>query len=335
MPYQLQLHLLLTILPFTTPLHLRSDDDAGSSPLNNYFMKDNQGMTIFDYAAVGTTPDEENSPIKIETQSDESANPDGKSTLQAVLEKVIKRQDETQEYFTGRKVFNDCKTFPYCNHIPAPPPVLPPPSDLAAPNPNIWYPWMPRIKSQGEADMANQDVNANANKKTLFHPWYHHRDIGQKYEHDINWDTPFERPGIVPRLYNRQYQLHMYPMNIGAIAKGGSGPAAETPPNGAYASGSETLINPESSFKKPGEATTLPKNVGQRGTGKYSKRRRSNVAVIIVRIIFISSFLFYCLLLNHSFQTNPNKITNCFKLFSLLQLTTTLLFRRFLLCSSF
>ena len=41
----------------------------------------------------------------------------------------------------------------------------------------------------------------------------------------------------------------------------------------------------------------------------------SNVAVIIVRIVFISLFFFYCLLLNHSFPTNPNKITNCFKLF--------------------
>ena len=47
------------------------------------------------------------------------------------------------------------------------------------------------------------------------------------------------------------------------------------------------------------------------------KRRRSNVAVIIVRIVFICSFLFYCLLLNHSFQTNPNRMTNCFQLFSL------------------
>ena len=56
------------------------------------------------------------------------------------------------------------------------------------------------------------------------------------------------------------------------------------------------------------------------GPGKYSKRRRSNVAVIHVRIVFIGSFLFYCLLLNHSFPTNPNSITNCFKLFSLLQL---------------
>ena len=46
----------------------------------------------------------------------------------------------------------------------------------------------------------------------------------------------------------------------------------------------------------------------------------ANVAVIIVRIVFIGSFYFYCLLSNHSFQINPNKITNCFQLFSLLQL---------------
>jgi len=52
------------------------------------------------------------------------------------------------------------------------------------------------------------------------------------------------------------------------------------------------------------------------GKGKNSKRRRSNIAVIIVRVIVISSFLFYCLLLNRSFPTNPNSITNCFKLFS-------------------
>ena len=64
--------------------------------------------------------------------------------------------------------------------------------------------------------------------------------------------------------------------------------------------------------------------------GKYSKRRRSNVAVIIDRIVFIGPFLFYCLLCNHSFQTNPNRITYCFKLLSLyLQLTTTLLLRRY------
>ena len=39
-------------------------------------------------------------------------------------------------------------------------------------------------------------------------------------------------------------------------------------------------------------------DVGSNGrlSGKYSKRRRSNVAVIIVRVVFSKSFLFYCLL---------------------------------------
>ena len=35
---------------------------------------------------------------------------------------------------------------------------------------------------------------------------------------------------------------------------------------------------------------------------------------MINRIVFISTFLFYCLLFNHSFPTNPNRITNCYKL---------------------
>ena len=45
-------------------------------------------------------------------------------------------------------------------------------------------------------------------------------------------------------------------------------------------------------------------------TGKYSKRRCSAKCslVIIVRIVFISLFLFYCLLLNHSFQINTQAV---------------------------
>ena len=57
------------------------------------------------------------------------------------------------------------------------------------------------------------------------------------------------------------------------------------------------------------EAVNFNHNNFNNNNGKYSKRHRSNVAVIIVKIVFISAFLFYCLLLNHSFQTNPNKIT--------------------------
>ena len=36
----------------------------------------------------------------------------------------------------------------------------------------------------------------------------------------------------------------------------------------------------------------LPEKEIHFGNGKYSKRRRSNVAVIIVRIVFIGSFFF-------------------------------------------
>ena len=43
----------------------------------------------------------------------------------------------------------------------------------------------------------------------------------------------------------------------------------------------------------------------------------SNGLACHVEIVFIGSYLFYCLLLNHSFPTNPNRITNCFTNFSL------------------
>jgi len=40
------------------------------------------------------------------------------------------------------------------------------------------------------------------------------------------------------------------------------------------------------------------------------------LVVIIVKIIFIRSFLFYCLPYNHSFQTNPNSVTNLSNFFN-------------------
>ena len=47
-------------------------------------------------------------------------------------------------------------------------------------------------------------------------------------------------------------------------------------------------------------------------TGKLFKSD-AGAAVIIIGIVFIGSFLFYCLLLNHSIlNQHPNRITNCF-----------------------
>ena len=71
--------------------------------------------------------------------------------------------------------------------------------------------------------------------------------------------------------------------------------------------------------------------------GKYLNPRRfdANGVVIIIRDIFISAFFFYCLLCNHSFPTNPNRITNCLKLIlfylQLLQTTFAQCVRLFLI----
>ena len=62
------------------------------------------------------------------------------------------------------------------------------------------------------------------------------------------------------------------------------------------------------------------------------------VVVIIVRIVFICSFFFECLLLNHSFQINPNRITNCIQLLFLIIITTTfhiIIYRRINIISVF
>ena len=58
-----------------------------------------------------------------------------------------------------------------------------------------------------------------------------------------------------------------------------------------------------------------------KGTLKIKKLKFSKLCtilvVIIVKIIFIRSILFYCLLYSHSFKTNPNTVTNLSKLFQL------------------
>ena len=97
---------LLLVVSFSTTssVGISGSEAGGDSPLNTYFNKDNERLTIFDYAALGKTPDEKPSLLKIETSESEAADPSGKSTLQAILEKVMSRQEATQEYFTGRKV---------------------------------------------------------------------------------------------------------------------------------------------------------------------------------------------------------------------------------------
>jgi hypothetical protein len=221
-----------------------------------YFSKDKQGRTIFDYEMIGASPEDVPPTGSVDSDTDAAADPNAKSTLDVGLEDTLRRQDDLQRYFTGRKVTNDCPTYPYCNHIPAPPPVTPPPNDLASPNPNIWYPWLPQnpsgvpapptaAKGQGISSTAgatptaqargSMSLSSSSQISDTFHPWYAHRDIGQKWRHDPIWDLPFEKPGVVPRLYNRMYQPYVYEHGEGDLASSPkSGPKVEMPPNGPY-----------------------------------------------------------------------------------------------------
>ena len=48
--------------------------------------------------------------------------------------------------------------------------------------------------------------------------------------------------------------------------------------------------------------------------------------VIIVKIISLRSFLFECVLYNHSFKTNPNSVTNLSKLYNAAQTMKSAIF---------
>ena len=289
-------------------LRLALSGGEGGDPIAPYFSKDKQGRTIFDYEMIGSTPENAPPANTIDTSTDTIADPNAKSTLEAGLEDTLKRQDDLQRYFTGRKVENDCPTYPYCNHIPAPPPVTPPPTDISAPNANIWYPWLPQNPSSVPAPPAvgmnvfnpssatakNRPNVGGPLEEQTFHPWYNHRDIGQKWKHDPIWELPFEKPGVVPRRYNRLFQRHMYDHGIGDLASSPkTGPKVEAPPNGPYVeseaaeaeAASQDLSTSKEGISKTYESAPVRKKSGPGGrpaagpaTTGYQPPNRANEA---------------------------------------------------------
>ena len=45
------------------------------------------------------------------------------------------------------KIKSDCDSFPFCNHVPRPPPLMPAPLDLEAPRANVKYPYVYLLSS--------------------------------------------------------------------------------------------------------------------------------------------------------------------------------------------
>ena len=112
------------------------------SPLNQYFTRDKKGLNIFDYNARGIVPDkiaDLGKPLKADPAN--VADPKMGTTRDALFRAQEKKKKEMEEWLGGRKVINDCPTFPFCNHVPAPPPLMPGPENLEQINPHIILPW--------------------------------------------------------------------------------------------------------------------------------------------------------------------------------------------------
>ena len=166
-------------------------------------------------------------------------------------------------------------------------------------------------KNTNKYGMHDDDLNSNGLKRTTMMPW-----SGRVPVRRSTSNTNTNRDGNQGRDRDGNQRN-------GNQRNGNRNVSSYVPRHEPNAGEGKMLHAPSVEWVKTNLLCSTPDNpfgdvsIDKMDPGKYSKRRRSNVAVIIVRIVFISSFLFYCLLFNHSFQTNPNKITNCFQLFSL------------------
>ena len=190
-------------------LHLRSKPN----PLEKYFKRDAKRLNIFDYNAAGLVPDKFDALApKLQGEAPNGADPKQKSIREAQLGKMYEEQKkDVEQFFSGRKVMNDCPTFPYCNHIPAPPPVLPPPSGLQQADANIAFPWnindaksernekyskQPFTKASPVADKTYTKLH-NSFTKRLYNPSFGHIGIpggmsGLKTETNPSYATTVE-----------------------------------------------------------------------------------------------------------------------------------------------
>jgi Ca2+-binding EF-hand superfamily protein len=180
---------------------------AAADPLGHYFAKDDHGLNLFDYQAYGDDPIDGGKPRKSKEESETDENPSR-----------ARQQEETkelQEYFTGRKVKDDCPTFPFCNHLPAPRPFLPQPHLLGKPNVQVIYPWQ---NANGNYD--NQKERKV--KASVEHAPHRQRiSVGQVNDKREHWVHPYGRFGgsegneDAPAM--EQYQRKMYGHLMGKI----------------------------------------------------------------------------------------------------------------------
>jgi len=115
-----------------------------------------------------TTDDDDNSDDDDDDDDDgerEYLSKEGKQQLEAFGSEMSVEESEEQKaamsakreiegriafdrWMNFAKIKSDCDSFPFCNHVPRPPPLMPAPLDLEKPRANVKYPYVP---SQGGA----------------------------------------------------------------------------------------------------------------------------------------------------------------------------------------
>eukprot|EP00753_Platysulcus_tardus_P012581 PLAT3450.1.p1 GENE.PLAT3450.1~~PLAT3450.1.p1 ORF type:complete len:163 (+),score=36.14 PLAT3450.1:58-546(+) len=98
------------------------DEASGlpAHPYEHYFKRDSWGY-----------PRHAHSPWK------KQIGMDGRNYNSKLRERTFKRGDPHTQ---GNQYVQPCETFPFCNYIPPPPPLVPHPADLEAPAPGNVYP---------------------------------------------------------------------------------------------------------------------------------------------------------------------------------------------------
>lgn len=157
-----------------------------TSPMAGYWKSDASDMNIFEYNAIGMDPIQDS----MRDHKKATAKTDAKAENPAI-QKIIDNTNYAQRFFTGKKVDDDCPTFPFCNHIPAPRQMLLPPDYLENPNSRILYPWQNK-NGNSAAFPGNKE---KVKQHVLGHAGRVRENVGQMHDVRKKWLRPYGRFG--------------------------------------------------------------------------------------------------------------------------------------------
>lgn len=154
-----------------SPALLETSSGSGETPEDDYYKRDKLGLTVFDYDRLNIQRGSLDDPADAGRAGEEAQNAEanqaeaagavegngpGSAAEEAANQvkqrsenetppevlRAVERRKALQRWLTFKKVKQTCPTFPFCNHIPPPPPMKPSPISLAHPQGLVHYPFV-------------------------------------------------------------------------------------------------------------------------------------------------------------------------------------------------